>query len=67
MEGAESETPTFSSDWRLNEWVSHKRWPPMRRPFRTRGMVGGRFPGLHPGLVCVAPLGQGPRGFGSVS
>ena len=23
--------------------------------------------GLHPGLVCVAPLGQGPRGFGSVS
>jgi hypothetical protein len=30
----------------------------MRRSFRTRGRVGRCSQGLHPGLVCVAPLGR---------
>ncbi len=29
-----------------------------RRSFRTRGRVGRGPQGLHPGLVCVAPLGR---------
>ncbi len=33
----------------------------MRRSFRTRRMLPGGFPGLHPGLVCDAPSGHGVR------
>ncbi len=33
----------------------------MRRSFRTRGRVGHCSQGLHPGLVCVAPLGRVSR------
>ena len=33
----------------------------MRRSFRTRRMLLGQFPGLHPGLVCDAPSGHGIR------
>ena len=30
----------------------------MRRSFRTHLIHQRSYPGLHPGLVCVAPLGQ---------
>jgi hypothetical protein len=33
----------------------------MRRSFRTRGRVGRCPQGLHPGLVCAAPLGRVSR------
>ena len=33
----------------------------MRRSFRTRRMLPGGFPELHPGLVCDAPSGHGVR------
>jgi hypothetical protein len=41
--GAESETSTFSSDWRLNVWVSHNRcqWVSHKRLTSVATFNGG--------------------------
>ena len=65
-ERAESETPTFSSDWRLNEWVSHKRFlhPPAGSRAQGAGCPGrragtGRFRRLvAPHLTPARPSAQ---------
>jgi hypothetical protein len=57
-EGVDSDPANSNLPQRRSERRSVRR--PMRRPFRTRVCFYGYFPqGLHPGLVCDAPLGHG--------